>query len=482
METEKLNDTSSMKRHETRALESPTKVRYLVLLALALAVASAYLTRVMSAASTTIQREFGLSNEEMGYILSGFFFGYIWFQLPGGWIANRFGTRMVLPALSILWSVSAIWISVARSGIELRSARIALGLAQAGLVPCCVKVLADWFPVERRGVTSAVLACSMQGGAVLGSGLTANLLPFLGWRGVFHVYSAAGIVWAIIFYLWFRNRPDEHPSTNRAEQGLICGFQARREIERSDLRLGWRADGEQTSTQPLRNSRALGSRTMTLLLVMLTSGSLWAICGQAVFRAFGYEFFTTWFPAFLERGHGVKVVSAGMLTMIPLVGVGLGSLFGGFVVDAMLTATGNKWLSRSGTAAGALCLCALCTLAAVYARNPLLAVTVISVGSFFSGLASPATWAAAMDISGNYTAVVAAIMNMSGTIGAFACPIVLGYLFSYIEQSAADWNLVLYLFVGIYFTGALCWLVLNPNQSAVERPTNVRPQTFKSDK
>ena len=106
-----------MKRHETRALESPTKVRYLVLLALALAVASAYLTRVMSAASTTIQREFGLSNEEMGYILSGFFFGYIWFQLPGGWIANRFGTRMVLPALSILWSVSAIWISVARSGI-----------------------------------------------------------------------------------------------------------------------------------------------------------------------------------------------------------------------------------------------------------------------------------------------------------------------------------------------------------------------------
>ncbi len=472
-----------MKRNENPLFGKPTKVRYLVLLALSLAVASAYLTRVMSAANTTIQREFGLGNEQMGYILGGFFFGYLWFQVPGGWIANRLGARTVLPALSILWSFCAIWISVAGSGRELRSARIALGLAQAGLVPCCLKVIADWFPVKRRGIASAVLACSMQGGAVLATGLTANLLPLLGWRRVFLGYSTVGMIWGTVFYLWFRNRPDEHPSTNRAEQDLICA----QEFPRIDAGAphpapDWQADGRETTKQSLGDPSISAHNTATLLLVMLTSGSMWAICAQAVFRAFGYEFFTTWFPAFLEKGHQVQVVSAGMLTMVPLIGVGLGSLLGGFVVDAMLTWTGNKWVSRSVTAAGALSLCALFTLAAAWTRNPLWVILVISGGSFFSGLASPATWAATIDISGKYTAVVAGIMNMSGTIGALVCPIVLGYLFSYIEQSAAAWNLVLYLFVGIYLGGALCWVFLNPEKSVLARAANDRSQTLKSDK
>jgi MFS family permease len=81
----------------------PTKVRYLVLTLLALACMSAYLTRVcLSTANTTIQRELGFSNEQMGLILAGFSTGYFWFQVPGAWLGNRFGARTVLPVLSVL--------------------------------------------------------------------------------------------------------------------------------------------------------------------------------------------------------------------------------------------------------------------------------------------------------------------------------------------------------------------------------------------
>ena len=106
-----------------------------------------------------------------------------------------------------------------------------------------------------------------------------------------------------------------------------------------------------------------------------------------------------------------------------------------------------------------------------WARDPHLAVLVISVGCFLSGLAGPAAWAAIQDIGGKQTAVVAGIANMAGNIGAFACPISVGYLFSYVEKSSADWRLVLYLFVAIYLTGALCSLTLNPNRSVVEQVT-----------
>jgi MFS family permease len=112
----------------------------------------------MSDATTTIQNEFGLRNEEIGNILAGFALGYFCFQVPGDWIGTKFGARIVLPALSVLWSLCTFWFGMAGSGWQLRCSRIALGLAQAGLIPCCAKVIADWFPVVQRGLASAILA------------------------------------------------------------------------------------------------------------------------------------------------------------------------------------------------------------------------------------------------------------------------------------------------------------------------------------
>jgi MFS family permease len=208
---------------------------------------------------------------------------------------------------------------------------------------------------------------------------------------------------------------------------------------------------------------------MVLFVAMVTSSSVWAVCGLAFFKAFGYEFFASWFPAYLEKGRGVHVVQSGLLTTIPLIGSGLGNLLGGWLVDVLLHRTGSKWISRSGTAMMALTLCALCTLAAAWAADPTLAVAIISCGSFFSGFASPAAWAITLDISGKHTAIVFGVMNMVGNLGAFCCPIVLGRLFDYIPRHHADWNLVLYLFVAINLAGAIAAALLNPNRSAVER-------------
>ncbi|MBY0396736.1 MAG: MFS transporter, partial [Thermoleophilia bacterium] len=98
---------------------------------------------------------------------------------------------------------------------------------------------------------------------------------------------------------------------------------------------------------------------------------------------------------------------------------------------------------------------------------PLEAVLVISLGSFFSGFAGPATWAATMDLSGRETAVGFAVMNMAGNAGAVACPVVLGYLIDGLTKNGGDWNQILYLFAGIYAAGALAWLALDPNRPAV---------------
>ena len=452
---------------QSERAKRPTMVRFAVLLALALAAASAYLTRVcISVANTTIQRELAFTNEQMGDILAAFAVGYLLFQVPGGWLGTRFGARLVLPVLSVGWSLCTVWTGVAVSLTGLWCSRVAFGLAQAGLVPCSAKVLRDWFPDARRGIASATLGSSMSIGAVVASGLTALLLEPLGWRNVFVAYSIIGPIWAVAFYVWFRNRPEDHPRTNRAEQDLI------RDATRSRS-----ADEEASSAAEVLVAVNTQSRSgpndygaAKLALAMATSSSMWAICGQSFCRAFGYAFFITWFPAFLEKGLGAEVRSAGLLTMVPLATVVVGSLAGGYLIDSLLAWTGSKWISRSGTAFGALGLCAACVLSAAWARTPVQVTMVIGCGSFFSGLGNPAAWAATMDISGRHTAVVFGIMNMAGVLGGIACPKVVAHLFSYIEQTAGDWNLVLYLFAAVYTAGALCWLAVNPLRSAVEPP------------
>jgi MFS family permease len=426
----------------------PSRVRFLVLTALALGAVLSYLLRSsVASAVTTIERDLRIDHESMGYVLSGFFFGYFWFQIPAGWLGSRLGARVSLMAMGVLWAASMVLTAISGSGLTMAASRVAQGIAQAGLFSVSIMALGDWFPGSRRGFASAVVTGCMSVGAVVASGLTVRLLGPLGWRWTFLAYAVATLAWVVWVGLWFRDRPESHPAVNRAELELI---QDRGE-----------ADPPRPGFAPPR------APIVSVLDQMARSPGMWALCVQAFFRAFGYAFFITWFPAYLEKGRGVNVSSAGDLTMIPLLGVVLGSFAGGTLIDGVLARTGNRWLSRSGIAAASLGLCGLATLAAALATRPLDAVLIISLGSFFSGFAGPATWAATMDLSGRETAVGFAVMNMAGNLGAVVCPVVLGYLIEGLTELGGDWNLVLYLFAAVYAIGACSWLLLNPNKPAL---------------
>jgi MFS family permease len=433
---------------------APTRVRYGVLALIAVAPASAYLTRIIAAFNTTLAAQFHVSNEAIGGLIAGFALGYFLFQVPGGMLAGSLGVRLVLPLLSLAWSLCALWGSAARSAEELYYSRIALGVAQAGLVPCCAKVAADWFPLARRGLVSALMTCTMQLGAIAATGLSALLLSALGWRLLLQVYAATGLVWAAAFFLWFRNRPEQHSATNEAERALI--------------RAGRPPPGFKPASGPSPTPpRSLGRR-LRLGLALCFGGSLWAYYLQAFFRAYAYEFFTTWCPAYLEKAHGLGKVEAGALTTWPLLAFGVGSLAGGVVVDGLLTRSGSRRLSRCGSAIAGLSAGAACFAAATQLKDARLVIGILSLGCLLWALSGPATWAAGMDLGGRYTPVVFGLMNMVGNVGAYFCPRHVGQLFDYVQQSGSSWQLVLWLFVGINAAGAGAWAFVNPRRPAVE--------------
>ena len=430
----------------------PTSIRYIVLLLLALCSSSAYLTRYcIAVANTTIEAELSLTPERMGLIMMWFNVGYLFFQVPGGALGTRFGTRVSLPLLSTLWSVLTVWTSLASTYVSLAASRVAFGAAQAGLVPNSAKGVSDWLPIERKGFGSACIGAAMSVGGAVTMGMTAVLLERFDWRTLFQLYSLVGIVWAGGYFLIARSKPREHCWVNKAELDLIGG----------------RITGEDTGPE----GSAPKARGLTGKVVgrLLRSRNMWFICAQACFRAAGYGLFVTWFPAFLEKGYGVTREDAGIKTMAPF-GVIFGTMLGGFVVDALLKRTQSKKISRSAVALTALGLCGCFTFSASLTGSPNQLVAAVAIGAIFSGLGNPAAWAATMDIAGDYTAEVMGVMNMGGTIGALCTPVILGYMIGNIERTGGDWNQVIYLIAGIYFAGSACWLFINPDVSATELP------------
>src|SRR5262249_50869969 len=146
--------------------------------------------------------------------------------------------------------------------------------------------------------------------------------------------------------------------------------------------------------------------------------------------------------------------TAGQLAAWPIAAFGIGSFLSGFVVDAVLTRTRSRWLSRSGSAIFGLSLCAACFALATLAEDAIIVTAILSVGCLFAALGGPATWAAGMDLGGRHTPVIFGVMNMISNVGPYLCDKQVGSLFDYIKTAGANWDLVLWLFVGINAAGA----------------------------
>ena len=441
----------------------PSGVRHGVLGLLALAAASAYLTRhCIAVANTTIQRELQFTTEQMGWILSAFMVGYLAFQVPGGWLGTRLGPRWALSLISLLWSLFNLWSARVVSYLPMLASRVAFGAAQAGLVPIATLVINDWFPERRRGFSSASVETSMSIGGIVTMGLTASLMERYPWREVFGLYTWVGVAWAVAFFCYFRNHPRQHPWANEAERDLITRLpfsdSPGQIVPSSREGRAESVEGADSCSHPSPEGPS------TLLARMIGSRSLWGICSQQFLRAAAYAVFVTWFPAYLEKSYGITPGQSGWLTVWPLAAAVAGLMAGGLVVDGLYARTGSKRISRSLVACFGIGAAGLLTLLALEAPSAPVLAALLSASSLAGSFSGPPSWTATMDIAGRYSALLMAVMNMAGIAGALLMPIALGYLIGHIERTGGDWNLVLYLIAATQLTAALCWLAVRPDQ------------------
>ena len=220
------------------ALPRPTWARYIVLAFLCSMAFVLYLDRVcISQALKPMKTEFDLTNTQTSYVLMAFTLAYGLFEIPTGRWGDRYGSRRVLTRIVLWWSAftaltGCVWTFAYTIDMGLTSftvtslwlliaVRFLFGAGEAGAVPNAARIMLLWFPNSERGRMQGFFQASMHVGGTVAPMVAALIIDTAGWRWTFGVFGMVGVVWAALFFWWFRDSPSDHPAVNQAEVQLI---------------------------------------------------------------------------------------------------------------------------------------------------------------------------------------------------------------------------------------------------------------------
>ena len=389
----------------------------------------AYLDRVcISIAAPSIRAELGLSDTQMGLVFSAFTLSYALFEIPSGWFADRFGARAALARIVVWWSAMTAATGLASGFASLFGVRLLFGLGEAGAFPASARVYARWLPARLRGRLFGVLIMAAALSGAITQPLVVALVSRLGWRVTFGIFGSLGLVWAAVWWTWFRDDPREHGGVNSAELELIVSGGV--EIAGHES-VPWRA---------LARSRVLA-----------------ALCAMYFGAIYGWYFYLTWLPTYLLRARGFDLKQVGWLAALPLLAIALGVYLGGWACDRLTPRFGLRVAARTPALLG-LPLAACAVVGAALAVEPVNAALLLAAAAGLAGLGIAPAWALCLEIGGSHAGVVTGSMNMFGNLGGTLSPIVVGLC----VDRLGSWSAPLYSMAALYLVAAVCWLGIDP--------------------
>ena len=444
--------------------ERPTRTRYVVLTYLCLLSFVLYLDRVcISQSAKPIMAELKLDENQFGNVLAAFTIAYGLFMTAAGRLGDRYGSRAVLVIIVIWWSVFTALTGACTGLIMLITVRFVFGAGEAGAFPNCARIVSRWFPPRSRGLPQGLLNTAALVGGAAAPVAVAYLMNWIddshaffighfgsapiGWRWTFFIFGLLGVAWAVLFLLNYRDDPHTHPRVNAAERKLIDWGRELASPHGQSNELRWRC--------------VLASRNVWLMGFIVTCAS------------FVSYFYMSWLPTYLQSGRGADDLLSGRLASFVLAGGATGSLAGGLLSDWVMRRTGRK-RTRSMIGFASMGLAGLAVLASLGCADVEAAGYVLSLAFFLMMLQIASWWGAVADISGPHTATLFGLMNSMGVIGGAGAQKFTGWLVRTNKDHGlagrAQWDPTLYFFVAALMAGALAWLFVNSNKSAVEEP------------
>jgi MFS transporter, ACS family, glucarate transporter len=392
-----------------------------------------YLDRsCLSIMAPAIRKDLDIGPMAMGWVFSAFVWGYAALHIPSGWLADRFGARKVLSAIVVLWSAFTAATAAAWSFSSLLVIRFLFGAGESGATPNVTRSFAKWIPETERARAQGFYFSGMSAGGALAPPLVAFCLLRIGWRATFLLLGALWIIWAVAWYLWFRDDPKDHGLVSPIELSLLPEAEAGQE----HVSMNWRR--------------------------LLRSGNLWAIL--LMYFSFGYTGYIsiTWFPTYLVEARHFPLATAGLLAAGPSVFGMLAKPLGGWWSDR-LTLRHGVARGRKTVGVAAFALAAVAVLSGYYATHSYVAVLLLSMADGATALAHGVCFALCLDMGMKRAGTIAALMLTAGSLGNAASALVFGAFL----QATSSWTAPFLIAAGADVLCVLAWLKIDPEEKLI---------------
>lgn len=410
-----------------------------------------YLDRVnISIASPAIEHEFKFDHVHLGTIFSAFVLGYMLFQIPSGWLGDRFGHKKCLTLILIWWSICTglmAWVGkgyltsvIGVLGL-LWIMRFLVGMAEAGAYPCGNGIIGDWFNIRERARASGLMFAGIGIGSAISPPFVAWIVVHWGWRSAFLISAGIGIVLALAFHVWMPGespeRHDDAPSTANAR------------LEHSD-------STAQVAIAAKARKTPWGEIFGSLQVWML-------VCSIFFFSYVTYVYYF-WFYPYLVDIRKISLLRSSFFTAMPFLMMAITAPLGGWLSDRLVPRIG-KTLARRRIAMGGLIAAAFLIPGGATIPGDYLAVVCLSLGAGTLYLAISSYFATALDIFPDYSATVSGTMNTGASLGGVIAPILTPWIAAHY-----GWVPALSLAGLFAFFSAILWKFIEPDAKTTVSP------------
>lgn len=382
---------------------------------------------------TQIKSEFGLNNEQFGWVLGAFSLAYALFEIPSGILGDRIGQRAVFIRIVFWWSLFTVLTGLTTGLVSLLIVRFLFGMGEAGVFPTSTGVISRWFPVTEtaRGVNATTIGQTVS--LTIAPLIIIPLASNYGWRSTFFINGFIGLFWVWICYAWFKNHPSEMKGVSEKEKAYI------------EKNRRFKKHSHEFSLKSVLKSRSL------LALSMIHFCANW-----------GFYFFIAWLPVYLREGrhfseHDMKwTISFMFATGLFVV------LFGGFLSDSLVRKKGLLFGRRffGMTILGGTAMALLIT--GFTSSNTVVVISLTAAYLFFP-LNNTTNFSTCVDIGGNYAGTAAGVMNFGGQIGGFFLSLTFGKL----ADITHSFTIPVIVVAAVLFIGCLLWFFVDPRKQLI---------------
>jgi MFS family permease len=354
-----------------------------------------YLDRVnVSTAAAGFGKDFHLSKTQIGLVFSAFAYPYLVFQVIGGWVSDRFGTRRTLIVCGLIWAGATILTGLASGLVSLLAARLLLGLGEGATFPAATAAMARWVARGRRGFAQGITHAAARIGNAAAPGLIVAVMAIYGWRASFFACAVISFVWIILWMLSFTERPRDHPRITAEELAILPSI-----VPRVD-NVPW--------------ARLVRRMAPVTIVYFCYGWNLWL--------------FLSWIPQYFLHSYNLDLAKSAIFASSVFFAGVLGDSLGGVVTDAILKRSGDLKRARSTMVAFCMAMCFLSLLPLMFSHDLYISLACLSAGFFFAEMTIGPMWAVPMDIAQELSGTASGIMNTGSALAAIISPVVGGYI------------------------------------------------------